>query len=110
MVRFAKFFEIDKIIKNIIIKECSFIKSHPTQQGVVNSNYYKYADHMNIKSTQELKGYLQTNMYLYKGYQLSFRMVDKNIKPYVGYLNHGNDAKAHLTYDVKKNLYTVTLK
>jgi len=61
------------------------------------------------KNQDELRAYLLKNFYWVKGYKLTFRMADINIKPTIGYM-HDRYVNVVLTYDSKNNLYTVTAK
>lgn len=76
-----------------------------------DTSFYTDIDNMNIKNQDELRGYLLNNFYWIDGFKLTFRMADKNMKPFIGYLWTTREIqKIELTYDSKNNLYTVTAK
>jgi len=88
----------------------TFMKDHYPKMGVTHINYYSKIDPMNIKTQDELRVYLDREFYYIDGYKLTFRLTDKKLKPEIGYLWPGPQIKIVLTYDSKKDLYTVTSK
>jgi hypothetical protein len=89
----------------------TFDKTHFPLMGVPDISFYSNEDFdpMRLKNQDELRAYLLKNFYWVKGYKLTFRMADKNIKPTIGYM-HDRYVNVVLTYDSKNNLYTVTAK
>lgn len=91
----------------------TFMKGHMPYMGVPDEDFYSDSDidPMKIKNQDELRAYLLKNFYWIDGFKLTFRMADKNMKPFIGYLWTTKEIqKIELTYDSKNNLYTVTAK
>ncbi len=91
----------------------TFMNGHMPYMGVPDEDFYSDSDidPMKIKNQDELRAYLLKNFYWINGFNLTFRMADKNMKPFIGYLwTTGEIKKIDLTYDSKNNLYTVTAK
>ncbi|HWT75950.1 MAG TPA: transglutaminase domain-containing protein [Mobilitalea sp.] len=87
----------------------TFMKTHLPAMGVPDEDVYTDIDHLNIKNQDELRGYLLQNFYWVDGYKLTFRMADKDMKPFIGYMRD-DYVTVSLKYDSKKNLYTVIAK
>ncbi|WP_052339778.1 transglutaminase domain-containing protein [Gorillibacterium massiliense] len=87
----------------------TFMRDHTPLMGSPDKDVFVDIDPMNIKSQDELRGYLLQNFIWTDGYQLTFRMADKNIKPVIGYM-HDYYVTVSLKYDAKNNLYTVIAK
>jgi hypothetical protein len=87
----------------------TFMKTHEPHMGVPDEDVYTNIDNMNIKSQDELRGYLLQNIYWVDGYQLKFRMADKKMKPFIGYMKD-SEVTISLSYDSKHNIYTITAK
>lgn len=99
-----------KIKYNYYLKDRNtFMKSHTPFMGTPNIDVYTDIDSMNIKSQDELRGYLLQNIYYVDGFKLTFRMADKKTSPFIGYLRDP-DVSFVLKYDSKKDIYTVTAK
>lgn len=99
-----------KVRYNFYLKDkYTFMKTHRPHMGVPAAEVYTNIDKMNIKSQEELRGYLLQNFYWVDGFQLKFRMKDKKIKPIITYLTD-YDVNVVLKYDSKNNIYTVTAK
>lgn len=89
----------------------TFMKSHYPLMGIPDEDIYTDIDKMNIKSLEELRGYLLQNFYWVDGFQLKFRMADKNLKPNIACLNDRTvNFEYLLKYDSKNNIYTLTAK
>jgi len=99
-----------KILYTYYLKDrFTFMKTHTPFMGSPDPEVYTDIDKMNIKNQDELRAYLLQNFYWIDGFQLTFRLADKKLKPTVGYL-HDPFVTISLTYDEKNNLYTVTAK
>lgn len=92
-----------------LVDKYTFMKDHLPFMGIPDPTVYTNIDNMNIKSQEELRGYLLQKFYWIDGYKLTFRMTDKKIKPIITYMKDP-DVNVILTYDAKKDLYTVTAK
>ncbi|MDF2986240.1 MAG: hypothetical protein K0R50_1750 [Eubacterium sp.] len=102
-----------KVLYTYFLKDrLTFMSNHTPFMGVPNEDYYTYKiDPMKIKDQDELRAYLLKNFYRIDGFKLTFRMSDKSIKPFIGYLWTTAEIKRiQLDYDSKNNLYTVTAK
>ncbi|MFT4143725.1 MAG: transglutaminase domain-containing protein [Mobilitalea sp.] len=92
-----------------LVDKYTFMKDHYPFMGIPEPKFYTDVDKWNIKSQEELRGYLLENFFWMDGYKLTFRMADKKTKPIITYMKD-YDVKVILTYDAKKDLYTVTAK
>ncbi len=99
-----------KVLYTYFLKDrFTFMKDHTPYMGVPDPDYYTDVDPMNIKTQDELRGYLLSNFYWVNGYKMTFRMADKTVKPIITYLNDPY-VSISLTYDAKADLYTVSAK
>ncbi len=96
--------------KYLLNDKFTFMKDHTPKMGVPAEYLYPKIDPMNIKTQDELRVYLYRDFYYIDGYQLTFRLTDKTLKPNIGHLWPGSQMKVVLTYDSKKDLYTVAAK
>lgn len=96
--------------KYFLIDKFNFMKDHTPKMGVPAEYLYPEIDPMNIKTQDELRVYLDREFYYIDGYKLTFRLTDKSLKPFIGYLWPGPDVRVVLTYDAKNDLYTVESK
>ncbi len=103
-----------KVLYTYYLKDrFTFMKDHTPYMGVPDEHFYSDSDidSMKIKNQDELRAYLLKNFRWVDGFKLTFRMADKKMKPFVGYLWATKEIrKIELTYDSKNNLYTVTAK
>jgi hypothetical protein len=88
----------------------TFMKDHNPKMGIPPEYLYPVIDGMNIKSQDELRVYLLREFYWKDGFKVTFKVANKSFKPDIGYVWPDPDIKAVLTYDAKKDLYTVTAK
>jgi hypothetical protein len=88
----------------------TFMKDHSPKMGIPDIDSYPEFDGMNIKSQEELRVYVLRKFYWIDGFKVTFRMADKKLKPYVGYVWASPEVQAVLTYDAIKDLYTLTAK
>ncbi len=88
----------------------TFMNEHTPQMGVPAEHLYPEIDPMNIKTQDELRVYLDRDFYYVDGYKLTFRLTDKTIKPFTGYLWPGPHIRVVLTYDANNDLYTIEAK
>lgn len=96
--------------KYYLVDKFTFMKDHTPLMGVPVEEKYPEIDGMNIKSQEELRGYLLKKFYWIDGFKVTFRMADKKMKPFIGYLWPSREVKVVLTYDAKEDLYTVAAK
>ncbi len=92
-----------------LVDKYTFMKTHVPITGIPDPTVYTNVDKFNIKSQEELRGFLLENFVWTDGYKQTFRMADKKIKPIIPYMKDP-DVTVTLTYDAKKDLYTVTAK
>lgn len=93
--------------KYFLVDRFNFMKDHTPKMGVPAEHLYPEIDPMNIKTQDELRIYLDREFYYIDGYKLTFRLTDKNLKPFIGYLWPGPEVRVVLTYDSKNDLYTI---
>ena len=96
--------------KYYLVDKFTFMKDHTPLMGVPAPESKLEIDGMKIKSQEELRIYLLRKFYWINGFKVTFRMTDKKIKPDIGYLWSTSEIKVVLTYDSKKDLYTVAAK
>lgn len=103
-----------KVLYTYFLKDrFTFMRDHIPVAGIPDEDYYCDSDinRLGIRDQDELRAYLLKNFYWVDGYNLTFRMADKKMKPFIGYLWTTHEIrKIELTYDSKNNLYTVTAK
>jgi hypothetical protein len=103
-----------KVLYTYFLKDrFTFMRDHIPVAGIPDEDYYSDSDinRLGISDQDELRAYLLKNFYWVDGYKLTFRMADKKMKPFIGYLWTTREIrKIELTYDSKNNLYTVTAK
>ncbi len=96
--------------KYYLVDKFTFMKDHTPWMGVPEILSYPEIDGMKIKSQEELRVFLLRKFYWIDGFKVTFRMTDKKLKPDIRYLWPTNEIKVVLTYDSKKDLYTLAAK